>query len=413
MKTYTKLIYLTIFLYLLLVVYLTLTRIFGWDELEHIHSSFLVFNGKIPYRDFFQHHHGLIWYLYAPIFYISKNTTTVLYLIKIVSILVGFLNLWLIYIISKRFISSQKLRLLVVFLISSSIIFLNNGMEIRPDNLMITFILLSYFILCKDIQTKSLLMSGLFMGLSILTLQKAIVFVPILNLILIAQTPKPLKWKNLSKNLLVFNFTAILPLIFTGIIIYLKGFWSEYYFLNWTLNLHFDDVFKITTTLGKFHFEQIGFLIIFTIVFFASLLKIKKLRFDKKFVLLFVPTFFYLIILLFYVRSPYSQYFLPLVYFGSLFISYMIENIQIKNLKNSLILLAVIWGFGTIITFNKYEIDNYKFDRQIQEIKDKENLPIEERKLLKVQADRNIFFIDHDYYWFSEEAQKTIIKLRK
>ena len=36
------------------------------DDVEHIHSAWLVFQGKIPYVDFFQHHNPLIWYIFAP-----------------------------------------------------------------------------------------------------------------------------------------------------------------------------------------------------------------------------------------------------------------------------------------------------------------------------------------------------------
>ena len=36
------------------------------DTLEHVHTSWLVWHGKIPYKDFFQHHNPLLWYIGAP-----------------------------------------------------------------------------------------------------------------------------------------------------------------------------------------------------------------------------------------------------------------------------------------------------------------------------------------------------------
>jgi hypothetical protein len=36
------------------------------DTLEHVHSSWLIYKGKIPYKDFFQHHNPLMWYIAAP-----------------------------------------------------------------------------------------------------------------------------------------------------------------------------------------------------------------------------------------------------------------------------------------------------------------------------------------------------------
>ena len=37
------------------------------DTLEHVHSSWLIFNKKLPYKDFFQHHNPLLWYVGAPV----------------------------------------------------------------------------------------------------------------------------------------------------------------------------------------------------------------------------------------------------------------------------------------------------------------------------------------------------------
>ena len=36
------------------------------DNVEHLHSTWLVSLGKVPYKDFFQHHNPLMWYIFAP-----------------------------------------------------------------------------------------------------------------------------------------------------------------------------------------------------------------------------------------------------------------------------------------------------------------------------------------------------------
>ena len=40
------------------------------DTIEHIHTSWLIHTGKIPYKDFFQHHNPLLWYIFSPLFII-------------------------------------------------------------------------------------------------------------------------------------------------------------------------------------------------------------------------------------------------------------------------------------------------------------------------------------------------------
>ena len=37
------------------------------DELEHLHATWCVAQGQLPYRDFFEHHTPLLYYLLAPI----------------------------------------------------------------------------------------------------------------------------------------------------------------------------------------------------------------------------------------------------------------------------------------------------------------------------------------------------------
>jgi hypothetical protein len=43
------------------------TRWFNPDEFEHVHVSWLVSEGLLPYRDFFEHHTPWLWYLLAPL----------------------------------------------------------------------------------------------------------------------------------------------------------------------------------------------------------------------------------------------------------------------------------------------------------------------------------------------------------
>ena len=36
------------------------------DEWEHMQASWMIGQGMVPFRDFFEHHHPLMWYLTAP-----------------------------------------------------------------------------------------------------------------------------------------------------------------------------------------------------------------------------------------------------------------------------------------------------------------------------------------------------------
>ena len=60
---------------------------FFMDTAEHIHSSWLVSIGKVPYRDFFQHHNPLLWYLFAPVTQLFYRDTAIVYAARVAAIL--------------------------------------------------------------------------------------------------------------------------------------------------------------------------------------------------------------------------------------------------------------------------------------------------------------------------------------
>src|SRR5262245_1099807 len=47
---------------------LSQVRSFDQDEFQHLHSAWCIFKGLLPYRDFFEHHLPLYYFLVAPIF---------------------------------------------------------------------------------------------------------------------------------------------------------------------------------------------------------------------------------------------------------------------------------------------------------------------------------------------------------
>lgn len=402
--------------FLIYACYVQLQKPFGWDELEHIHSVYLVHSGSIPYRDFFQHHHPLMWYVYAPIFTIFTNKIIALWMIKIISIGIGICNLALLYFISRFYISSQAFRLLGIILSLTSIIFVFNEMEIRPDNLMLTFILIGYYSLLKYLKkgkNSFIILTGLSIGISFLFLQKAIVFIAIFNLILIIEYSLSKKLKKLIHTLLLFNGMMLLPiLLFLGFI-YTSGIWREYFFYNWTLNSIFDDVFSIGRTFKEFTVFNTGFFILFigvlgySVINFSSILKKQSLR------ILLVTSGLYILSLFTITRSPYSQYLLSIVFFGSILISYVIEkNYVPRNLTHMFIIgiLLIICSLP-VFTYQSFKIKDYTFAKELEEIKSVMEKSETEREGMRIQEDMNLFFIGHKYYWFSPEGQRTIKRL--
>lgn len=49
------------------VVYWTFILPMNPDEMEHLHSTYLLLRGAVPYRDFWQNHTPTLWFLFAPV----------------------------------------------------------------------------------------------------------------------------------------------------------------------------------------------------------------------------------------------------------------------------------------------------------------------------------------------------------
>ena len=77
------------------------------DTLEHVHSAWLVFQGKVPYKDFFQHHNPLLWYIGAPLVGIFPYSIKAVDAVNILTVAVTVITLIYIYKINKDFISNR------------------------------------------------------------------------------------------------------------------------------------------------------------------------------------------------------------------------------------------------------------------------------------------------------------------
>lgn len=75
------------------------------DNVEHIHATWLVAYGEVPYRDFFQHHNPLLWYLFAPVIrLLGGNALQILDAAHAMALSAGFAFLFIVYKICTRFL---------------------------------------------------------------------------------------------------------------------------------------------------------------------------------------------------------------------------------------------------------------------------------------------------------------------
>jgi hypothetical protein len=110
------------------------------DEVEHLHCSWMVSQGMVPFTDFWQHHSPLLWVMLAPAFKIMPQTTLVFDISRLlgacVFVLIGVLG-WSI----SRKVWGKDVRWQVYLLLWSSGLVLGEYFWLRPDIFNVVFLL--------------------------------------------------------------------------------------------------------------------------------------------------------------------------------------------------------------------------------------------------------------------------------
>ena len=146
------------------------------DNIEHIHSSFLIAQGQVPYRDFFQHHNPLMWYLFAPLVNLFAYNATVTEVVCLISLLVCLKSLVYVYKIGSEFLCDKRWALVMAAAIVAPSYKLY-AVDFRPDNYMV-FALMGgiyyYFSYLKEHKTSSLVIAFVWFFVSFMFAQKAV-----------------------------------------------------------------------------------------------------------------------------------------------------------------------------------------------------------------------------------------------
>lgn len=205
------------------------------DEFEHLHASWLVSTGKVPYKDFFEHHNPLLWYVSTPLVNAFYDKAIIFYVMRGVSAFVSLITLFFIYKTALLF-ASRAGAWLAVALTLGNLITLYNFYQFRPDNFMnLGFVVGIYYWFCylKNPQRKLLVISFLAFTLSALFLQKISLLLIVVEAFIIGL----IACKRMSLKEAVW---AAVPAIGTiGIFIlflYTNGILEDYFIFNLNFN---------------------------------------------------------------------------------------------------------------------------------------------------------------------------------
>lgn len=215
---------------------MTAFRFNFFDVVEHIQSSWLVSEGKLPYKDFFEHHHPLLWYLFAPVVKLFYQNILIFPLAQVIGVIGYLLIIILIYALDRKFIYGEKpARLSLLILLSIPYIW-NDITAFRPD----VFMLLSFFgalyFFCSYLESKrpqKLALSYFLLAVAILFLQK-ILFIGLgfflINLYYLYSK------KIRFFDVVIAGICFIIPLTCFFIYLSVNGILADWYYCNFQFN---------------------------------------------------------------------------------------------------------------------------------------------------------------------------------
>ena len=306
----------------------------GPDHAEHLHASWLVWQGQIPYKDFFEHHHPLLWYIAAPMVALFYKNVMIFYVARLVSAVVYIIMFWGVYRISYDFLKISKkafITALMLFLLYPS--FVISLFEFAPDSFMFaSFVwgLWFYFRFLENKQQKMLNVSFILWTIAFLFLQKVLLmlFIPcVYTFYLVIR--KETSLKTVIK-------ATIIPLVLFGLFlsyfIYHQAL-REFIILNYDLN------YWMCQLKGEGGFPKFTSIFMMTSLIAAfclyDFLKIHN-RYRSIFAVLLIGDFLFKMI----TWAPWIQYFMLIELGGLLIISQEIFTLKVK--KASYILLSFI-----------------------------------------------------------------------
>lgn len=312
------------------------TDTLGGDTLEHIHSSWLVYANFIPYKDFFQHHNPLLWYMFSPFVGLHAkglNDNTIISTVLSSAIIISFINYFYLYLITKRFLSTKFAGIVAASIALTPYMFLSI-IHFRPDNFMLAAFfagLYYYFCYLENRKLGQLSLAFLLFWCSFMFLQKIVFTLLVLGIITLY-----LIWKNKIK-ISDFLYALMLPIVLTlGFLIYLyaNDILFVWYQSNFTFNLHIPELFG-ERKIGKI-WPELWLLLIGAGCAILFCLKHSNVYFKIISILFIVE----LLQRLFYF-SAFAYYFCLLVYLASILSAVFLEEKLFKYKRELSYVLAL------------------------------------------------------------------------
>lgn len=327
------------------------------DTLEHVHSSWLVYKGKIPYKDFFQHHNPLMWYISAPFIGMFEYSLRAVDMANMLAVSSTAITMIYIYKLHKNFLGSALGGLIAIAFFALPQESLYNK-DFKPDNFMVLSLVVGmYYLLCyiRDKGLLNLSISFLFFFASFMFTQKAVLELFCFGfMILYLIRQNKVSFKDCVQ-------CAILPiLLYLLFLAYLHkhGVFMLYFKANFELNSHIPAVF-FTRRFIHPSYEMM-------VPIFISLIGCFRYLYHSNISAKIVGiAFAFEFIIRLYYFTPFVYYFAFLHAISSIYAGYVLKELIQEHKHFIWLVLAYFLAVGSIYTnIYRHRItvgDDYKY----------------------------------------------------
>lgn len=137
---------------ILLRIALTLNRRIDIDEFEHLHGAWMVSRHFVIYRDFWENHTPLFYYLLLPLFRFYREGPGLILTTRVIMSLAGLGILFFTCVLA-RLDHDRLTSFIAVLILSYMVIFVEKSIEVRPDQFMIILWLAGLWISIRAFST--------------------------------------------------------------------------------------------------------------------------------------------------------------------------------------------------------------------------------------------------------------------
>lgn len=324
------------------------------DMWEHLRATSLIILGNVPYQDFFEHHHPLLWYTFAPIMQIlPQNAIIIFYAARVFAMLCSAGTIYFIYKIIINFLGKKDSFIPFLLILFTFFPVWYNLSLFKPEVVayLLYFMGLYFcFDYIKNFQLRSLIVCGIANVAAFLFIQTMIFNIIFVGIALVAVC-----YKRHGFVMHLIYAVTVPTIVLASMAILLNRFnmWDTYLQLNWLYNVQI----HIDSSLAIWNWSLpilIAFVSLFYLIYKADTPYFKIIGF-----LLACE-----IILIFYFHKSFPHYLFLIFVYVSMLIGCYLQKIQRPFLKMPfyiyLICSLLINSLTILIKNNQMIMDDYK-----------------------------------------------------